>query len=299
MLRTTLFVIAAIGLAACGGADSVTGTDTDEPNDQPIESTIKLLSDIDLLRVWHPPSDAGSVSVKVGIFLYADESSGFVSTWTQDDVIPLVNTLIRSSNTLAQCDLRLELEVAQVISLPERLFSVEGNDATSYGGHPPPETENPALFNYQENNRLTQDTRELFAYGKEYTSPNTIAVFVVRSILYHIKASVFSVQGLSYAPNLYHHIDDYPSRNSVLLALPLASNNLPAVTDFTTFATAHELGHMLLNSGLHNDVDPLNLMNGQGEAWPDLTADQCERMRDVQERLYGEEEVHDPGPPSS
>ena len=61
---------------------------------------------------------------------------------------------------------------------------------------------------------------------------------------------------------------------------------------------AHELGHMLLNTGLHNDVDPSNLMNGFGATWVDLTDEQCARMRYVRGWLYGDEQVYDPGPPA-
>ena len=59
-------------------------------------------------------------------------------------------------------------------------------------------------------------------------------------------------------------------------------------------ALAHELAHMLLNSGQHV-ADPGNLM-GEGDGTL-LTGEQCERMRENNELLFGVEEIADPGPP--
>ena len=51
---------------------------------------------------------------------------------------------------------------------------------------------------------------------------------------------------------------------------------------------------MLLNSGEHV-ADPSNLMGeGRGSM---LTDEQCERMRENNERLFGIAAIADPGPP--
>ena len=118
---------------------------------------------------------------------------------------------------LAPCKMHLELEAAQVVTLPKRLLRIQGNGRGSSGGHPPPGTKDPELLVYQENERLTEDTRDLFGYGKRHTSPNTIAVFTVEHITYFIGQHLTAAGGLSFAPNVYHDDQDYPLRNSVLL----------------------------------------------------------------------------------
>ena len=89
--------------------------------------------------------------------------------------------------------------------------------------------------------------------------------------------------GLSFAPNIYHHEDDYPLRNSVLVTATSAWGRLPYIRDQTAFVMAHEISHMLLNTGLHEN-DPQN---------------QCDSMRYIREWLYGEAAVSDPGPPGA
>lgn len=91
---------------------------------------------------------------------------------------------------------------------------------------------------------------------------------------------------------MYHHEDDYPVRNSVMLIGTYPSvGGLPLIP--FEISLAHEIGHMLLNSGLH-ESDKNNLMSGSGTG---LTSEQCERMRANREWLFGEEAVPDPGPP--
>lgn len=71
--------------------------------------------------------------------------------------------------------------------------------------------------------------------------------------------------------------------------------SLPAMLQASTLA--HEIGHMLLNAGDHSP-DPQNLMNGGGPGTL-LTADQCASMQANLVRLFGEDSVADPGPPSN
>ena len=61
---------------------------------------------------------------------------------------------------------------------------------------------------YRENDCLTEDTRELFGYGKRHTSPNTIAVFTVEHITYFIGQQLTGAGGLSFPPNAYHDDQD-------------------------------------------------------------------------------------------
>jgi hypothetical protein len=122
----------------------------------------------------------------------------------------LQETLAYAEMLLGQCQLGLQVEVAQLVLLPERLFNIVGNRKGSYGGHPPPEVGDPDRFSYDANERLTPATRELFAYGKRFTTPNAIAVFVVGDVEYYIGEQQVYAGGLSFPPNKYHHPDDYP-----------------------------------------------------------------------------------------
>jgi hypothetical protein len=122
---------------------------------------------------------------------------------------------------------------------------------------------------------------------------NALSVFFVEGIAYNTGNESLFVDGLSFSPNLYHHPDDYPLRNSVLVRDPFAMG-----AETAAYVTAHEIGHMLLNTALHvNDLQ--NLMNTWGNVSNLLTASQCDRMSEVLSWLYGEEAVPDPGPPTN
>lgn len=192
---------------------------------------------------------------------------------------------------LAQCGMHVEVEVAQVVALPARLLDIMGNEAGSFGGHPPKGTPNPDLFDYDQNERLTAESLELFQYGKLHSSKNAIAAFTVRYITYYANQQLSSAGGLSYPPNIYHHVDDYPYRNSVLLVPEYgACGGLPGLPDQR--ALPHEIGHMLLNAGGHSTT-PGNLM----ASGTTLTPEQCDIMRANLVALFGDAEVPDPGPP--
>ena len=194
---------------------------------------------------------------------------------------------------LAQCDLYLRVEAAQLVRLPNRLMRFDGNDERSFGGHPPAGTVDPALFNYLQDERLTNDARELFTYGKRYTSPNSIAVFTVGDVVYYASQQIAEASGLSFPPNVFHHANDYPLRNSVVL-VPDYLPGQPLPARLSSMTLAHELGHMLLNSALHV-ADRLNLMGEGGGTL--LTAQQCSRMRENRARFYGNQQIADPGQP--
>lgn len=280
-----LFVSRLLTAMLLGCSSVATEPDSSRTDDELVVSdTIELVIELDPTNVNVPVSDSGSTPVKVGIFLYSRSfrHTNTNPTWSQEDAIEIVRKLMESSDSFASCKIHLELETAQIIDLPKRLLDVNGNEKGSWGGHPPDGTENPALFNYNQNERLTSETRELFGYGKRYTSPNTISVFVVKSITYYIGDILEGAGGLSFSPNIYHHKDDYPLRNSVLVTEPsLLPNGLPFISGFNVLVMAKEIEHMLLNTGLHKD-------------WG---SEYCSRMHEMISLLYGEAEVYDPGSP--
>ena len=81
--------------------------------------------------------------------------------WTRADAIEEINEVLAATDSiLAQCELTLAVETAQVVVLPSDLLDFQGNEPGSFGGHPPPGTPNPRLFNYNQDERLTSDARE-------------------------------------------------------------------------------------------------------------------------------------------
>ena len=248
-----------------------------------------------LLRALDPKGFAASPSkphsLPVGVCIFFTTPNTDYSAIEEREIMEHLRTLLAESNSvLESCDMHLALETIQVVALPDRLLDMQGNARGSSGGHPPAGTANPELFSYKENERLTGEARELFGYGKQYTKPNTIAVFAVRGIEYYIGQERVEAYGKSFPPNRYHHVDDYPLRNSVLLVDGYVGGVFAGDSGYTL---AHELAHMLLNSGSHFD-DPQNLMG----AGLELTTAQCYRMRQNRERLYGTSAVPDPGPPT-
>ncbi len=274
----------------CGArlADPPTGTCTDECFEQ-LGPALRLALDSTGVT---PTPPTGSMPVRIGVFLTTSYHNS-EPPWTAEQALALIRQFVLAADQiLAQCSVHTQIEVAQVVSVPARLLDIQGNTEGSWGGHPPPGTPNPELFNYQQNERLTDETRELFTYGKVHASRNAISVFTVRHITYYAEQTLTAAGGLSFPPNNYHQVDDYPLRNSVLLVPRYpACGALPAVPGPRTLA--HELGHMLLNSGDH-PTDRTNLMSGVGTT---LTVQQCATIRSNLIRLFGDAAVVDPGPP--
>lgn len=257
---------------------------------EPDRLTPQLLLDLDPEELEVNPVDGDADGVPVGIFLSTRVFSG-ERPWSPAQAAGIVRRL---AEVLRQCGLSTIIETAQVIAVPADLLRLQGNNPGSFGGHPPPDADDPRVFNYEENERLTDEVRTLFAYGKQHTAPNTIAVFTVERIVYWIGAERVAAGGLSFPPNLYHHVDDYPLRNSVVLqAQHPAGGGLP--TGIGPGTLAHELMHMLLNTGLHT-ADRENLLSEAGGR--DLTPAQCAEARENRTLLFGTEAVPDPGPPS-
>lgn len=249
----------------------------------------ELLRALDVAALQLPAPPAGSLPVDVGIFLGADQTTP-ASGWEAGAISRTRSVVTTANEVLAPCGLHLRVEAIQAVTLPPALMSVAGNHRGSWGGHPPPEAGDPDRFMYAQNERLTDESRTLFAYGKRHTGRNTISAFFVASIEYYIGQDPHAVGGLSYPPGTYHHVDDYPLRNSVLVAAQPADRVFAGASGILF---AHELGHMLLNTG-HHEYPPGNLMN-DGMA---LTDAQCERMRANREWLFGSAAVPDPGPPA-
>ncbi len=237
-----------------------------------------------------PAPPAGSTPVPVGIFYAVAPQER--DSWTRNDAIRTIRELLYwTSDILAQCEMHAEAETVQVIAVPARLLDHQGNEEGSFGGHPPKGTPDPDLFDYEQNERLTADSRELFTYGKQHTSKNTIAAFTVSNIVYYANQQLDAAGGLSYPPNIYHHPDDYPYRNSVLLVPAYgACGDLPGTVDRRTLA--HEIAHMLFNTGGHAGAEDNLLVDGSV-----LTPEQCATMHENLGALFGEAEVPDPGPP--
>lgn len=254
-------------------------------------SPVQLVMELDPATIVLPPPPIGSIPVNVGFFLsvHIDSVSVFPS---EEEAVKVISQLLGPpSTTLGQCNVHLVVEVAQVIALPEHLLRIQGNHMGSWGGHPPREVENTELFTYEQNERLTEDSRILFAYGKRYTSPNTVAIFTVEQIIYFVAQDRVGAGGLSFPPNAFHHPEDYPYRNSVLV---LAHAPFTDLMPLTSWRITHELGHMLLNVSDHS-TNNINLMNSGWE----LSSDQCSRMDMVTATLFGEQVVADPGSPVS
>ena len=251
-----------------------------------------LMAELDPETASVGPPAKGATLIDVGFFIALRDTPDKEPPVA--DAGRLLRELVAGADSiLAPCNLSLWAEAAQLVLLPNRLLRFQANDEASFGGHPPPGTENPELFTYLRNERLTEDARELFAYARRHTSPNTIAVVTVGSVVYFAAQELTPAGGVSFPPNAFHHADDYPLRNAVILVPNyLPRQLLPARIGPDTLA--HELAHMLLNSGEHV-ADPGNLMGeGRGSV---LTDGQCERMRANNERLFGIAEIADPGPP--
>lgn len=261
-------------VAACGGGGPA-GVESTGPQ------VVFSLSPAELALPAPPP---GSSPVRIGFFLTTREG---IDVARDDAGAAIGATVARASEILGACGLHLAVEAAGVVRVPQRLLVVAANERGSWGGHPPVPAEEADAFMYEEDERLTDEARELFGSVRDRLPDNAIAAFVVRDFEYWIGEQMESATGLSFPPVIYHAEGDYPHRNSVLLRSPAT---LPAEPPGRLYA--HEIGHMLLNTGAH--IGPLENLMRNGEA---LTEAQCATMRANLARLYGAARVVDPGPP--
>ena len=248
--------------------------------------------DVPVADVGLPPPPTGSRPIRVALFVSVAPQEPLTAFTASDFIADWKPLLENTSAVFGQCNMHLELEAMQVIALPARLLDLQGNEEGSFGGHPPEGTPNPDLFDYEQNERLTAESLELFRYGKQHSSKNAISIFTIEHIIYYSNQMLSEAGGLSNPPNIYHHADDYPYRNSVLVVPERRScGNLPAAT-VGAATLGQEIGHMLLNTGGHT-TGFRNLMNNGTR----ITAEQCALMEQNLMRLFGEAEVPDPGPP--
>lgn len=295
----------ALALAACGGSSAAPDAMPDAcfPAASPAQDCSdpcyeakgpELVMEISPAELGLAPPAAGSRAIRVALFSsVAPQPQQPLTAWTREQAIERWASLIRDTNTIfAQCQMHLEVEAVQVISLPARLLQLKANEEGSFGGHPPPGTPNPDLFDYNQHERLTAESLELFTYGKQFSSKNAISVFTVRELIYYSNQELSAAGGLSNPPNIYHHPDDYPYRNSVLVVPQYGvCGSLHGRMAAPTLG--QEIGHMLLNTGGHV-TEQGNLMNNGTK----LTAEQCQRMSTNLSSLFGDAEVPDPGPPT-
>ena len=99
--------------------------------------------------------------------------------------------------------------------------------------------------------------------------------------------------GLSFAPVVFHHPDDFPLRNAVLAASAHSRfGQIPSRINGRTIA--HELAHMLLDTGTHENEDNGGAVESLMLGGEVLTEGECQTMRDNIARLYGDDAVIDP-----
>jgi hypothetical protein len=186
------------------------------------------------------------------------------------------------------------VDLAEVVAVPAARLSIVGNHVESWGGAAP-EGEDPDAFNYALGERIPAPAAELFSFARRGAPDAAIAVVFVDEIHYWTNRALARAGGLSYPPVVYHQAEDFPARNTVLIASGYGQcGGLPILPH--PRVVAHELGHMLLDTGQHA-TDPEDLMSPMlGAA---IAPQACERMRENLVRLYGDPAVIDPGAPAS
>lgn len=284
-MRLIGYLLTGLLTGACSAGNEVPPCESDCP---------ERVLELDPGELPTAPVDGDPARVRVGFFLSVERAGSLPAVDAEEASSYIAGIVDASNEILGACSIAVELESAMVIALPSSLMDIQGNEPGSYGGHPPPGTENPEQFSYDQNETLTAETRKLFEYGKAFTSPNAISAFTVSHIEYYAEGSETptGAGGLSFPPNNYHREEDYPARNSVLLVPDYGEPGaLPGALEENTLA--HELGHMLLNAGGH-PANPANLMSGYGT---ELTAEQCATMQENLDALFGDEPVVDPGRP--
>ena len=233
-------------------------------------------------------AEPGSAPLRVGLFLATsgDEPS---RRWSQEEASDVARDgLEEAGGILAACGIHLQVQAAEVAAVPEELLAVEGNAPGSWGGAAPPGEADADLFNYQQEDRLSEEPRALLPHGRSLLDDGAIAIWVVDEIVYHHAQQATVAGGLSYPPIVYHQPEDFPHRNAVLVASGYSGpGSLPSRLNGRTLA--HELGHMLLDSGQHGGEADNLMVSGSA-----VTEEQCTRMRLELDRLYGIEPPVDP-----
>ncbi len=280
-------------LAAGCGEERVSPRDPCAPlGEPPAQPTVQCALDEDRIL-----EGGGDGEVRLGLYLTVPQDGAPPRRpWSRADAEAVARAaLSHTASIYAQCAVGLQLVAAEVIAVPLALQTVEGNHDDSWGGLAPARVRDADTFNYLRGERLAPEPRALFAL-RSALPDGALAVFVVDDITYHAAKVATRAGGLSFSPVVFHHPDDFPARNAILAAAAYAGlGEIPAQINGRTIA--HELGHMLLNTGSHvsaeNGGDPNNLML-EGE---ELVPAQCEIIRRNASWLYGEQPVVDPRSP--
>lgn len=240
------------------------------------------------------PSDAGT-SAQIALYLVVpSDGQSPRRAWGRADAELLAReTFVRTAEIYEACDIGFDLLAAEVLVVPESMQTIVGNATDSWGGEAPPGEDDPDAFNHARGERLADDPRALFSLRSEGLHDGALGIFVVDDIVYHAAQEPTPASGLSFAPVVFHHPDDFPLRNAVLVASAHGGlGQIPSRINGRT--VAHELAHMLLDTGTHdsehNGGDSDALMLG-GDV---LFEGECQIMRDNIARLYGDDPVIDP-----
>lgn len=200
--------------------------------------------------------------------------------------------LSATREVFGRCGVLVHVAHRELASVPAATLVVSANTPESWAGLAP-EGEDAEQFNHALGERLTPEVSELFSFARRGLPDRALTITVVDQIHYYAARQRTRAGGLSFPPNVYHHRDDFPVRNGVLLSgTYTACGALPKQPP--PRVVAHELGHMLLNQA-HHEADSKNLMGPV--SGPELTPAQCERIRANLTTLFGESPIADPGPP--
>lgn len=287
----------ALALSACAGSAPAATPPFDCPrtgdgcasacDDRPSA----LLARFDAAELPAPPPGTEPIDVRLAVATaWPDGSPPFDRA---EALGWLTGVVDEADEALAPCGLALAAD-ARVFAVPAARLVVEGNSPGSWGGSAPAGVDADA-FNYALDERVPADVAALFAIARDGARDGTIAVLFVDDLFYSTGGERRRAGGLAYPPVVYHDARDFPARNTVLVASGyVACGALPSAP--APRVVAHELGHMLIDTAVHAS-DPFELMS---EALGELvTAEQCARMREGLETLYGEPAVLDPGPPAN
>lgn len=296
---TYVAIAAAWVLAACGaptpdppGGIECTSTGTrcaSSCDDRAFDSLMRL--DGDELA---PPRGPELLPIQVRLVVstsWPDRRFAF----DRDEAVAWFARVARETDeVLAPCGLALSIDLAEVIAVPAARLSLVGNAAGSWGGAAP-EGEDPDAFNYALGERIPAPVAELFSFARRGAADGAIAVLFVDEIHYWTDQALARAGGLSYPPVVYHQPEDFPARNTVLVASGYGQcGGLPILPH--PRVVAHELGHMLLDTGQHT-ADSEDLMSPM--LGPVIAPQMCDRMTENLLRLYGDPAVVDPGAPPS
>jgi hypothetical protein len=204
----------------------------------------------------------------------------------------LGEVLAATRGALSVCQLGVSLERSEVWSAPPASLDLTVTRPSSWAGLSPAGEPDPDGFNHAQGDRLPDELAALLGTVRGDLDAGVVLVVVAREVAYFTNGTRKTAGGASLPPVIFHHPDDFPLRNAVFAATTRPGCDALPVPP-TPRLIAHELGHMLLDTGTH-DSDPDNLMHDL--RGPSLRPEQCARMRENVHRLFGPAPLLDPGP---